>query len=142
MCIPLAEQERRGKEQREVQYKECDCLLPRWKVPCAPGPGARAKVYHMTRSFTFPASYAAKSAAIITRTLLLNRHCHRTQNHNEGNITEIKKECDAFVSCEFLSTPASHAGAARTALDCSRRRRTAPVCPMECTTRCPRYKSE
>lgn len=70
----------------------------------------------MTRSFTFPASYAAKSAAIITRTVLLNSHCHRTLNHNEGNTTKIKKECDAFVSCEFLSTPASHAGAARTAL--------------------------
>lgn len=96
----------------------------------------------MTRSFTFPASYAAKSAAIITRTVLLNSHCHRTLNHNEGNTTKIKKECDAFVSCEFLSTPASHAGATRTALGCSRRRQTAPVRPMECTTKCPRYKSE
>lgn len=97
--------------------RECDSLLPRWKVPCAPRTGARAKVYHpMTRSFTFPASYAAKSAAIITRTVLLNSHCHRTLNHNEGNTTKIKKECDAFVSCEFFSMPASHAGAALTAL--------------------------
>lgn len=34
------------------------------------------------------------------------------RKHNQNK----KKECDAFVSCEFLSTPASHAGAARTAL--------------------------